>query len=246
MTAQQLMRELAAHSSDADAVFLQRFFKTGPGEYGEGDVFIGVRVPMTRKVCKQYRDLPLSEIQLLCDSPIHEHRLAAVLVCANQHAASKDGAFRQVMLDLYLKNLYAGRINNWDLVDASCYKVIGEHVRTTSRQLLFDLAHSNNLWERRASIVSTFAFIRTGDPTTTLELAEILWPDTHDLMQKATGWMLREAGKRTDEALLLAFLDIHAHELPRTCLRYAIEKLPPAQKAYYMKQKTEHGVAGGK
>ncbi|MGB4759181.1 MAG: DNA alkylation repair protein [Candidatus Saccharimonadales bacterium] len=240
MTSQQFKAELAKHGSDSDAIFLQRFFKTGTGQYGEGDIFIGVRVPMTRLVCKDFQGLPLSEIQTLFDSPVHEHRLAAVILCANQYKAAKQNSgARQKIFDMYLKNLRMGRINNWDLVDVSCEYVIGEHERQGDRSLLFELARSDMLWQRRVSIISTFAYIKTGDPAATLELAELLWPDTHDLMQKATGWMLREVGKRIDEALLLGFLDKHAHELPRTCLRYAIEKLPPQQRTYYMGKKNE-------
>lgn len=237
-TAQQFIVELTKYGSDSDAIFLQRFFKTGNGQYGEGDVFIGVRVPMTRLVCKKFKDLPLAEIQILFDSPVHEHRLGAVILCANQYKVAKQNpGARQKIFGLYLKNLRAGRVNNWDLVDVSCEYVIGEHERPGDRSLLFELAQSDMLWQRRVSIISTFAYIKTGDPSTTLQLAEILWPDPHDLMQKATGWMLREVGKRVDESLLLGFLDTHAHELPRTCLRYAIEKLSPEKRAYYMSKK---------
>lgn len=238
MTAAQFMQELAVHGSDSDALFLQRFFKTGKGQYGEGDVFIGVRVPMTRQVCKNFKDLPLSEIQILFESPVHEHRLAAAILCANKYKASKkDHTSQQKIFDLYLTNLRAGRVNNWDIVDVTTEYVIGEHEHSTDRELLFELAKSDNLWERRASIISTFAYIKAGDPTTTLQLAEILWQDRYDLMQKATGWMLREVGKRVDESLLIEFLNKHAHELPRTCLRYAIEKLPAEKRAYYMSKK---------
>lgn len=241
MTAQQLIDELALHSSDSDAIFLQRFFKTGKGEYGEGDIFIGVRVPVTRKVCKEFQKLQLAEIQKLFDSPVHEHRLAAVILCVNQYKTAKNNVeARNKIYNLYLKNLREGRINNWDLVDVSCHFIIGEHERHSDRALLFELAKSKNLWERRAAIISTFAYIRTGDPSTSLGLAELLWRDTHDLMQKATGWMLREVGKRVDETLLTRFLDDHAYELPRTCLRYAIEHLSPYKKKYYMALKSQN------
>lgn len=237
MTAQQVIDALQMYASDTDGIFLQRFFKTAPGQYGEGDIFLGVRVPVTRRICAQYNNLPFSEMQVLLDSPIHEHRLAALIIMSSRYEKARTDTDKQNLFDQYIKNVYKGRINNWDLVDTSCYKIAGEHLFERDRSLLFTLAQSDQLWEKRVAIVSTFAFIRKGDPSTTLALAELLWADQHDLMQKATGWMLREMGKRIDVKLLTDFLDAHAHELPRTCLRYAIEHLSKNKKEQYMRAK---------
>lgn len=236
MTAAAVIQELAKHSSDTDAAFLQRFFKTGAGEYGQGDVFIGVRVPMTRKVCRDFKDLALAEIAKLLDSEVHEHRLAAVILLGNQYARA-DEQKRQAIFDLYLEKLAQGRVNNWDIVDTSAEHIVGAHLQNTDRKQLHELAQSNEIWQRRVAIISTFAYIKQGDPTTTLELAEALLHDSHDLIQKATGWMLREVGKRVDEQLLIGFLDKHAHEMPRTMLRYSLEKLPPQKRQHYMRLK---------
>lgn len=235
-TARSLIDALYLHASDADAVFLQRFFKTGRGEYGAGDVFIGVRVPTTRRVCRDFKDLPLSELKKLLISPVHEHRLAATIIMSSQYKKASSAA-REQLYTLYIKGLAQGHINNWDIVDTSCEHLLGRHAQTHDDAVLYDLARQGNLWQKRASIVSCFAWLRTGDVGPTLELAEILWPETHDLLQKATGWMLRETGKYVDEQLLRDFLDHHAHEMPRTCLRYAIEKLDTPLKQHYMKAK---------
>ncbi len=238
MKAVDLQNELAKYASDADAVFLQKFFKTGKGQYGEGDQFIGVRVPMTRKVCKQFKDLPLPEVQKLFDSPIHEHRLAAVILLASSYPrAGKEG--QKKIYDLYLANVWKGRINNWDLVDVSAGYVIGMHEYGTDRKILFQLARSEDLWHKRVSIMSAFYFIMKGDASTTLQLAEILLHDPHDLVQKAVGWQLREVGKRINRQLLLDFLDEHAATMPRTTLRYAIERLDAATKKHYMTKKND-------
>ncbi len=236
MKAKDLQDELAKYASDADAVFLQRFFKTGKGQYGEDDKFIGVRVPMTRKVCKQFKDLSLPEVQKLFDSGVHEHRLAAVILLVNKYPkADKNQQFK--IYELYLKNIKNGRVNNWDLVDASAEHIIGAHSFDTDRKVLFELARSNDLWQKRVGIMSAFNFIKRGDASTTLELAEILLHDPHDLIQKAVGWQLREVGKRVDQNLLLEFLDKHAATMPRTTLRYAIEHLTPEIRHHYMTQK---------
>lgn len=240
MSVEKFIKELNKHANSYNAVFAQRFFKTGAGEYGEGDVFIGVRVPQTRKVCSEFKDLELSDIQKLFDSEVHEHRLAAGILLANQYKKSKKSVQKQEIYDLYLLNLQKGRINNWDIIDVTASHVVGEHLLNRPREILFELAKSDNLWERRASILSTFAFIKKGDPSTTLELAEILLHDKHDLMHKAVGWLLREVGKSVDEILLTRFLDKHAKEMPRTMLRYSIEKLTQNQKRHYMGLKSSH------
>lgn len=237
-TALNVMDELANHASDADAVNVQRFFKTGPGEYGEGDQFIGVRVPAIRKVCREYRDLPLAEVKKLIESPVHEHRMAGLIILTLQYPRATVQA-RKAIFDLYMNQLMRGNVNNWDLIDVTCRHIVGEHL-LHNRTPLYELAKSNNLWERRVSIISTFAYIAKGDPSTSLELAELLLYDKHDLMHKAVGWTLREVGKRCDRQLLLVFLDQHAATMPRTALRYAIEHLPPTQRQQYMSMKARH------
>jgi 3-methyladenine DNA glycosylase AlkD len=236
MTAEDIQEALQKHANAEDAVFLQRFFKTDKGQYGADDVFIGVRVPMTRAVCKVFKDLPLAEIQRLLDSDIHEHRLAAVILLSNQYTKANQG-MRQKIFELYLKNVQRGRVNNWDLVDASAEFIIGKHLVDQPRDLLFTLAHSDGLWQRRVAMLSTFHFLKIGNPQPTIDIAEVLLHDPHDLIQKAVGWMLREMGKRVDERLLIAFLKKYAHEMPRTMLRYAIERLAVEQKNRFMKQK---------
>ena len=236
MKASDVQDELQKYASDHDALFLQRFFKTGEGQYGYGDVFIGVRVPQTRKVCNEFKDLPLIEIQKLLDSEIHEHRLAGLIIMTLQYPKA-DQSVQQDIYDLYLKNIYKGRINNWDLVDLSADKIMGAHLYDQPRDILFRLAKSDKLWERRVSILTTFGFIKRGDPSTTIEIAEVLLHDTEDLIQKAVGWMLREVGKRCDETILTDFLDQHAHNMPRTALRYSIERLNPETRRHYMSLK---------
>jgi 3-methyladenine DNA glycosylase AlkD len=229
---------LRKSSHDADAAFLQRFFKTGEGQYGSGDVFIGVRVPATRLVCKQFSTLPLPEIQKLLDSPVHECRLAAVILLANQYKKAKP-ADKEAIFRMYLKNVRRGRVNNWDIVDSSAEFIIGEQLWDRPRDLLFELAKSESVWERRVAIISSFQFIKHGDASTTLMLAERLLHDKHDLIQKAVGWMLREIGKRGGRDELLAFLDTHAAVMPRTMLRYAIEHLPAEGRTHYMNLKAK-------
>jgi 3-methyladenine DNA glycosylase AlkD len=233
MRAEDLVAALQKHAAATDVEFLPKFFKTGEGDYGAGDVFIGVRVPQTRAVCKQFKDLPLPEIQKLFDSPIHECRLAAVILLSDRYPKA-NAAQQDKLFDLYLHNVRIGRVNNWDLVDASAEFIIGPHEQKTDRALLFELAHSSDIWQKRTSILSAFCYVKQGQADTTLQLAEILLHDKHDLIQKAVGWQLREVGKRADRAVLLKFLDKHAAVMPRTTLRYAIEHLTPEQRAHYM------------
>jgi len=236
LTAAEVSKALQIHAKADDAVFLQRFFKTGAGQYGEGDVFIGVRVPMTRAICKQFKGLPLPEVQKLLNSKVHEYRLAGLILLATAYPRATEPE-RQKIFDFYLKNVYAGRVNNWDLVDTSAEFIIGAHLVDRPRDLLLKLAKSDKLWERRVAMLSTFQFLKHGDPSTTLAVAEILLHDPHDLIQKAVGWMLRETGKKVDEALLIDFLEKHAATMPRTTLRYAIERLTPVQKQRFMQMK---------
>lgn len=237
MTAKDVKEELHKFANGEDALFLQGFFKTGEGQYGDGDIFIGVRMGPVRSTAKQFNTLPLSEIQKLLDSEVHEHRMTGLIILTLQYPKA-DEAGQQKIYHFYLANVYEGRVNNWDLIDVTCTRVIGEHLISRPRDILFELARSDDLWQRRVSIISSAAFINQGDPGTTLELAEILLSDEHDLIQKAVGWMLREVGKRCDRAILLDFLDKHSHEMPRTMLRYSIEHLPPEQRAHYLSQKS--------
>lgn len=225
------MRAALAESADpADAVHLRRFFKTGPGEYGEGDVFIGVRVPATRAVVKRFRGLDPAEIELLLDDPVHEHRLAGVLLLVAAYPRDPEAVYVQ-----YLAAVARGRVNNWDLVDASSEHIVGPHVRLgrAPQSVLDELAASPDLWERRVAVLATFDFIKHGVAEPALRLAAALIQDRRDLIQKATGWMLREAGKRVSREALLGFLDAHAAEMPRTMLSYAIEHLEPDVRAHY-------------
>jgi 3-methyladenine DNA glycosylase AlkD len=221
---------LAESASAEDAVHLQRFFKTGPGQYGEGDVFIGVRVPATRLVVKRFRGLDPAEIELLLDDPVHEHRLAAVLLMVHSYLRDPDAVYIQ-----YLAAVARGRVNNWDLVDASAEHIVGPQVRTgrAPRAVLDELAASPDLWERRVAVLATFDFIKHGDPEPALRLAEMLLSERHDLIHKATGWMLREAGKRVSRDALTGFLDAHAAAMPRTMLSYATEHLTSEERVRY-------------
>lgn len=230
MNADEVIVRLQTYASDTDAANLSWFFKTGPGQYGEGDQFIGVKVPMIRLVCREFKTLPLAEVQKLIESPVHEHRLAGLIILTLQYPKSRE---KQAIFDLYIEEFHKGNINNWDLVDVTCRAVVGEHLRE-NREMLFVLARSDNLWERRTAIISTFPYIASGDPSTSLALAEILLHDKHDLMHKAVGWTLREVGKRCDRKLLTDFLDQYAAEMPRTALRYAIEHLPEQTRQYYL------------
>ena len=229
-TAAGIERRLLAMRDPARATSLQRFFKTRPGEYGEGDRFIGLTLPQIRGQVKALRELPLTQVNTLLDSPWHEARTLAVALLAEQYARATPQAQRAIY-ELYLRR--TDRINNWDLVDISAPRVVGTHLITRSRAPLRRLARSQSLWERRIAMVSTYAFIRRGELDDALDIARRLLGDRHDLIHKAVGWMLREVGKK-DERVLRKFLDQHAPDMPRTALRYAIERLSPALRAQYM------------
>ena len=239
-SAHEVMAALAEVADPADAVHLQRFFKTGPGEYGEGDVFVGVRVPQTRAVVKRHTDLPLTEVDALLDSDIHEHRLAGLLILDAQYERAgkprtADPELRRRIVETYLDALRRGQVNNWDLVDSSAPYILGawllEHPDRLG--LIDELAASESLWERRVALLTTFAFIRAGDPAPTLAIAQRLLDDRHDLIQKALGWMLREVGKRVALDVLRTFLDEHAAAMGRTALSYATEHLDAVERAVY-------------
>ncbi|MFA5372338.1 MAG: DNA alkylation repair protein [Sideroxydans sp.] len=227
--------ELRALAAPDTATVLQRFFKTGPGEYGEGDVFLGIKVPPLRTLAKQHRDTGLTTIAALLDSRYHEERLFALLLLIQLFQAA-DTAGQQAAFDLYLGKTQ--RINNWDLVDVSAPHIVGGFLEQRPRNVLDTLARSPLLWERRIAIVATLHFIRRNDCADTLRLARILLHDKHDLMHKAVGWMLREVGKR-DMAALEAFVRTHQHSMPRTMLRSAIERFNPLLRKRYL-----HGKSG--
>jgi 3-methyladenine DNA glycosylase AlkD len=232
-SAESVIAELNDCASAQDAVFLQKFFKTAKGQYGYGDIFIGVRVPQTRTVCRKYKNLQLSEIKKLLTSRVHEHRLAGLIIMSNQSQYANENE-RKELYDIYITMLHNGYINNWDLVDTSAGYVVGNYLIGKEKHILYQLAKSDQLWERRVSIIATFSFIKNGEAAETLKIAELLLHDSHDLIHKAAGWMLREVGKRVDREVLERFLNRHAHEMPRTMLRYAIEHLPTTARKNYM------------
>ena len=223
------MRAALAEAGNAEyAVLFRPYVGIAPAQYGEGDVLLGVRVPATRAIVKRFRDLPLDEVDRLLDDPHHECRLAAALLLVAQYKGKPDAVF-----DRYLAAVYRGRVNNWDIVDSSAPQIIGSRLVDRDRSLLFELAASTSLWYRRVAVVSTHQFIRHGDASTTLALAERLLGDRELLIHKAVGWMLREVGKRVDRSALVGFLDDHAAAMPRTMLSYATEHLEPEQRAHY-------------
>lgn len=224
--------ELQAFSTEEKREVLPRFFKTGKGEYGEGDHFLGVAVPDTRTVAKQHKDISLDEIRNLMQSEWHEVRLCALLIMVEK-SKKKDETLRKQLFDLYLSQ--TSRINNWDLVDLSCSFIVGEFLLDKSRDILYQLAQSPLLWDNRIAIVSTYAFIRKGQLDDTYVLSDLMMKHPHDLMHKAIGWMLREAGKRDPERLYDYVMN-HRAEMPRTMLRYAIEKFGPKERSVLMKR----------
>ena len=219
--ASQVKKELKKFTSVKGAKTAQWFFKTGPGEYGEGDKFIGVIVPNQRKVAKKFTGLQLSEIQKLLNSQIHEHRQTGLFILVGNFSKATNSKKKKIF-NFYLKN--AKRVNNWDLVDCSAPYIVGGYLINKPRKILYKLAKSKNLWERRIAILATFPFIRNKNYTDTLKLAKLLLNDSHDLMHKAVGWMLREVGNR-DEKVLRGFLDKYAKKMPRVMFRYATEKI---------------------
>jgi len=227
----EIQKELASLADPRHAAVLQRFFKTGPGQYGEGDRFRGIRVPVLRKVARKYRHLSLAEAEQLLQSAFHEDRLLALLILID-HYYRRDDAFRDEIHRFYLD--HTGWVNNWDLVDASAPHLVGHYLMDRSKDLLIRLAASRVLWERRMAIIATFHFIKQGDFDDTLRVARLLLGDPEDLIHKAVGWMLREVGKR-DVTAAEAFLEAHYRKMPRTMLRYAIERLPEARRQAYLK-----------
>lgn len=231
MTADRFVERLEAHRSPEEAEKYLRYFKTGEGQYSEGDIFMGVRMGQVFALAKEFIEMSPDEIEKLLESHIHEVRAGGLSIMDKQARRKKTSEDRRKELfDLYLRR--TDRINNWDLVDVSAPHVVGGYLFDKPRDVLYELAHSENMWERRTAIVSTYYFIRQGDLDDTYRIAEILLGDEEDLIHKATGGWLREAGKK-DRPRLLRFLDNHAATMPRTALRYAIEHLDKEQKQHY-------------
>jgi len=236
-----LLQEITARADASQVEGLSRFFKTGPGQYGEGDKFLGIKVPVTREVVKAcWRETSLQDLEECIASAYHEVRLAALLALVEIFAHAKrfparPGISQQDCVDFYLA--HTDRINNWDLVDLSCYPLLGVWLLDKDRQLLYDLARNGKtIWEQRIGIVSTMTFIRHGQLQDTFDIADILLHHPHDLIHKAVGWLLREAGKRDKEALV-KYLEPRYREMPRTMLRYAIEKFPEAERRLYLQKR---------
>ena len=232
---ENLKSALFAAADPAQVPGLSRFFKTGPGEYGFGDKFLGIKVPVTRSIVKRcWQGTSFQELEECIASEYHELRLAALLALVQIFAhAKKDPALQRRCIDFYLS--HTDRINNWDLVDLSCYPLLGEWLLDKDRTLLYDFARNGKtIWEQRIGIVSTMTFVRHGQLDDTFAIADILLHHPHDLIQKAVGWLLRETGKR-DKAALTAFLESRFRSMPRTALRYAIERFPEAERQAYLK-----------
>ena len=233
MTAEKIKQRLLAFGNTEKVEHSRYFFKTGKGQYGEGDKFIGCTVPETRGVAGTCKETSFAELEKLLNDEFHECRLCALIILSAQFQRASE-LKRGEIVDFYLSHTH--RVNNWDLVDLSCCQIIGEWLKERQdRTLLYTLAQSGLLWEQRIAVVSTMAFIRNNDFTDTLRLCELFLTHTHDLIHKACGWMLREAGKR-DEMILTGFLDRYYSVMPRTMLRYSIERLSPAQKSKYMQR----------
>lgn len=233
MNAKEIITELQSVADSEKANHLQRFFKTKPGQYGEGDLFLGITVPIIRDIAKANKQTPVSELQKLLRNKYHEIRLCALLITVEQYKKAGEEVKKE-LFDFYLK--HTDYINNWDLVDLSCPEIVGGYLLNKERSILYQLAENHHLWEQRIAIVSTQKFIRNNDFGDTFELTKKLINHSHDLIHKAMGWMLREVGKR-DRETLTDFLEEYTTQLPRTTLRYAIEHYPESQRQHFLKKK---------
>lgn len=231
MTVKKFQKEIRSLKDCKKAQHLSRFFKTGPGEYGEGDVFLGLTVPQQRQLLKKYFELSLDDLSKILKSPYHEERLTALLILVQKY--KKCPELRESIFQLYKKNYQ--NINNWDLVDLSAEQIMGEHLYLKEKNLLVEWAHSKHLWKKRISIISTFNYIKRGESDWTFKIAKILLNDEHDLIHKAVGWMLREVGKRVSLDIEREFLKRYYQKMPRTMLRYAIERFPEQERQKYLK-----------
>lgn len=228
----RLLKKFKSKSNPQKAVSYQRFFKTGPGQYGEGDLFLGVTVPQQRILAKEFKDLPLNDIKTLLKSKYHEHRLTSLFILIHQFNQAEEKE-RDRIVEFYCSNRQY--INNWDLVDSSAAQILGTHLLThpNEKNILYEYVKSNSLWDRRIAIIATFAFIKKSKFDDTINMSLLLLQDEHDLMHKAVGWMLREVGKKEPSALK-SFLNAHAPNMPRTALRYAIEKFDATTRKHYL------------
>lgn len=235
MTHLDVKNALLALAQPERALALSRFFKTEPGQYGAGDQFLGLTMPQQHALAKQFLALPIDETEQLLRDPYHECRMTALLIwmyqCRAGSARNRGREPQEAIVACYLAN--RPYVNNWDLVDVSCPTILGQNLLQTDRSVLYDLAREDHLWSQRIAIVSTWAFIRTGQFADTFALAELLLSHKHDLIHKALGWMLREVGKRNPDALA-EFLHDHIRQMPRTTLRYAIERFDPSRRRYYL------------
>jgi 3-methyladenine DNA glycosylase AlkD len=229
----ELKKTIRKNANQEHAKNLQWFFKTGKGEYGEGDKFLGLKVPLQRKIANQFSDIELSDLKQLLQSKIHEDRLISLLILVDKYQKADDYE-KEKVYKFYLQNRQ--HINNWDLVDLSAPKIVGQHLLDREKEILYKYARSTKLWEKRIAILSTATFIKNEEFTTTLELSDILLYDDHDLIHKAVGWMLREVGK-LNMKVLENYLKPRYNNMPRTMLRYAIEKFPEQKRKMYLKGK---------
>ena len=228
-----LKKDLLALKNPGKAKILSRFFKTGKGEYGEGDIFLGLTVPQQRQVAKKYTHLTIKELQKLLSSKIHEYRMVALFILMEKYKKA-EGKEKEEIFHFYLSN--TKNINNWDLVDLSAPNIVGDFLLDSDKKILYQLAKSKNLWERRIAILATYAFIKNGQFEDTLKISEILLKDTHDLIHKAVGWMLREVGKK-DQEVEEKFLEKCCQQIPRTMLRYAVEKFSEEKRKFYLNKR---------
>lgn len=228
----KLKKELKLKADEKKAEILKRFFKTAKGEYGEGDKFLGIKIPELRKIAKRYLNLSLKETEILLHNKFHEARLTALIILTYKFPKASKQEKKEIF-NLYLKN--ASYVNNWDLVDLSAPKILGEFLLDKKRSLLYKLAKSKNLWQRRMALLACFAFIKKNDFYDALEIIKLLLKDKHDLIHKAAGWMLREIGKK-DKKTLINFLNCYSEIMPRTMLRYSLEKLEEKKRKYYLKK----------
>ncbi|MBU1203908.1 MAG: DNA alkylation repair protein [Nanoarchaeota archaeon] len=231
----QIKKEFQEKANPEKSKILQGFFKTGKGEYGEGDIFLGITVPEQRKIAKKYTRLPLTQLKKLLTSKFHEHRLTSLIILTQKYTNAISEKKKEIY-DFYLSK--TKNINNWDLVDLSAPTIVGAYLLDKPRTKLYQLANSKDLWEKRIAIISTYALIRNNQFEDTLRISEVLMHDKHDLIHKAVGWMLREVGKRNQQTLE-SFLKKHHKHMPRTMLRYAIEKFPQSKRKYYLQKQSK-------
>jgi len=232
MTLSKLKKELNELKNPEKIKIFKKFFKTGKDEYGEGDEFLGLSMPQQRIITKKYDNLSLNDLQKLLDSKIHEYRMSSLIILCNKYKKSSDKEKKEIY-EFYIKNF--NNINNWDLVDVTSPNIVGEYLLNKDRKILYDFAKSNHLWKKRIAIISTYAFIKNNDFIDSLKISRILLHDKHDLIHKAVGWMLREIGKRNQD-VEEAYLKKYYKVMPRTMLRYAIEKFSDKKRKFYMQK----------